>query len=531
MRLCQETRKLPLLILIAAVLFLHGCAVKQASYHYVQKQIEHGDLNFHKRMRVHEYISAFPQDEIVVPEGEDIVLRVDPFSEIQPESENSSLIQIAVKTRMPTKAEMREPINLSFVLDVSGSMGNDNKMHDAKEALVNSIAEMQEGDQISIVTFNEYAHVLVPATRIDRESRKSIVDTVKQIEDGGATNVEDGLVKGYREMAAFRGPGHKRLLLLTDGQSNVETLTPDQIAKKAAVEYQEGARISIIGLGIDVDEPLLRKIAASGSGHYYFAENGRALTKILREELRTTIIPVVKDAVLEIAVSDGFRLLNVYGAEKKPAPGDNKLSLGLGELNVNDWRIIIAEIEGNASPDVHKPISAKLTYSAINGGKDDELRASATVYWHTPPPEGENDKPAIHANVARNSVLFGNAASLVKIGELSETGNYAAALDILDLQINNNKVLQQLDDTGSMDKEIASLNKVRGILIRRIEGVPEPPLVTRSPASNPVPQGVQPQEKASSPFKDLVVSGLSIASKVLPGIWGTVARLFVLAIK
>ena len=509
---------------LGTILLSVGCASTQtASYHYAQKQIEHGDLDFHKKIRVNEYINAFPQDEIVVAENQDLLLKVDSFSKYQPSDTSRALIQVALKTRQPNEKEKRNPIGLCFVLDVSGSMSEDHKLADAKSSLVSSIAELQDGDELALVVFNTIAKTVIPPTIINQQTRTDVIDKIASITAGGSTNLEAGLVSGYIELAKFRNSLQKRLLLLTDGRSNVGIITPQQIARKAEIEYIEGARISTIGLGIDVDENLLREISKNGSGHYYFAENGKALTTILREGLRTTVIPVAKNVFLNISVAKGFRLVNIYGGMSQIKTPGETVSFDMGELNANDWRIIIVEIEGNVPPGEYSPLSAMVSFASVNSMANQSSSVKAQINWH----KGEvTGTASVNINVARNSIVFGNATCLVKIGELSESGKYNEALSILDLQINNNKILAHLDNSASMAKELESLNKIRNILVQRIEESS-----SRSSELKQLPTRDYSKTPERSPLKTLVIEGLKIASASLPGIWGTAAKLFIVLIQ
>lgn len=74
-----------MLPLFVAVVFFSGCAsTSTASYHYSQKQLEHGAIDFHRTLRVDEYLNAFPQDDVAVPEGASVALLVTPFTRGQP---------------------------------------------------------------------------------------------------------------------------------------------------------------------------------------------------------------------------------------------------------------------------------------------------------------------------------------------------------------------------------------------------------------------------------------------------------------
>lgn len=503
-----------LLPLFVAVVFSSGCAsTSSASYHYSQKQLEHGAIDFHRTLRVDEYLNAFPQDDVVVPEAASIALRVTPFTRVQPMASDRSLIQIAVKTRKPTAQEQRQSISLCLVVDISGSMQADSKMKDTSAALANSITELRDGDELAIVVFNNVASVLFEPQPLNQNSRSRALDLVRQLAANGGTNIEDGLVVGYREMSRFTGQGARRLVLITDGRSNVGVRAPAELAKKAAVEYLENQRISTVGLGIDVDEVVLRDIAAEGRGHYYFAENGKALTTILRDELVSTVIPVVRDVRLMVAATPGFKLINVYGASKNARASDGSVTLEFGELNVDDWRIVLAELEGHVAPGSVVPLQAELRYTEI-GAEPRALAANAAVEWHT---AAKPSKADVNVLVARNSVLFGNAQALVELGELAERNEFGKALEIVDLQIINNRLLEA--QAPVLSKEIERLENIRRILVQRAEASAEKPAA--SIGSVPI---TKPQQHASTP-QQLIASALKLAATSLPGVWATLAGL------
>ena len=163
-----------------------------------------------------------------------------------------------------------------------------------------------------------------------------------------AANIEEGLIGGYAQMAKFPEGIFSRLVLLTDGKSNVGVTNPRELAKLAESEYREGARISTIGLGHDVDERVLRKIAEDGSGDFYFADKAETLAKFLREELRSMLIPVARGAKLRLSAVEGARIRRVYGYENAPRDESGAIVIDIGDLDVDNWRILMVEMEGVA---------------------------------------------------------------------------------------------------------------------------------------------------------------------------------------
>lgn len=497
--------KCSLMLLFSFV--LSSCASKTASYYYAQKQLQNNDVSFNRTLRVDEYLNAFPQDWLIVPNKSEIILRIDPLTQKIPATGENSIFQLAVKTRKLTQEEAREPMAISFVVDVSGSMAGE-KINDTKAALQNSIQELKEGDIVSFVTFNNESKVVASAVTITANSRQELLSHVKSINADGGTNIESGLVSGYREMAKFPEDISKRLLMLTDGQSTVDALTPDQIASKAAVQYIEGARISTIGLGYDVDESLLRKIAHEGQGNYYFADTSKTLTKILREDLQTTIVPIAKDVKLKVTLGDTYDLVNIHGVDFSNPPSSTEIDLNLGELNANDWRIVILEVKRVADNDT--VISATGSYYSLS--KQSQITLSQTT-------DSVSSEETLNKYVLRNSVLYANARSLIEASRLYEEKNSAAALHILDLQLNNNEVLASIDDSEMLQNERKTLQKTRDIIAASS-------LEARSAVGKN-----DHQDNQGGMTKNIVVAGLKLVADVLPGLWSTLANVLVLAVE
>ena len=108
---------------LAAILVFTDCTKRHSSsYYYAQKQIQHGEVDFHRTLRVDEYLNAFTQFGIEVDAGQSIKLQVDPFTSAQPDGVSGNFIQVGVRTRRATSDGKRAPISLCMVLDVSGSM-------------------------------------------------------------------------------------------------------------------------------------------------------------------------------------------------------------------------------------------------------------------------------------------------------------------------------------------------------------------------------------------------------------------------
>jgi Ca-activated chloride channel family protein len=342
---------------------------------------------------------------------------------------------------------------------------------------------------------------------------------------GGGTDIEAGLVEGYREMTAFANKGFRRLVLLTDGQSDVNRFSPDSIAAAAHVPFNSNIKISTIGLGIDVKQSVLRRIAEEGKGDFYFAENSSTLTEILREELRSMLVPVVENAVLRIDVAPGVTVTEWYGIpdslrERKSIP------VSLGTLNVNDWRIIIIGIMGDSAHWNSCPVQATLRYEKYGSSEAKELSARAELPMQT----AVTQAPSVNVYVARNSVLFANAQCLVKIGQLAEKSRFSEALDIIDVQIGNCNAVLGFGDRDEMEKELSSLQKVRQIVERRLQETGMQPRPVAGIQTTPVDTSSGKIPGKSDKLAHILKAGANLVIDALPGPWKTVAEIFMILI-
>ncbi len=507
---------LQMLLVGLALFFVFGCSSqKTGSFHYTQKQIEKGDLDFDTRLRVDEYVNAFPQDDLAKPSpGEDVSVRIDWLSNVALKGSATTLAQVAVRSREANATEKSKRFGISMVLDISGSMASEEKFTHAIEGLLAMVAELSEGTEFSLVTFSTEARVDIPTTVIDRKTREVVRQRIREISIEGGTNIEAGLTLGYKTMAQFSRGTVSRLLLVTDGQSNVGITDPKEIAKKAGVQYLEGARISTIGLGHDVDENLLRKIAEKGQGAYYFAESGTALKNLFRKDVQSLVIPIAKSVKIKIVVGPEAILKKVYGYNQPIE--NNTMTIEAGELNSDDWRIFMVEIEGKDKPIV---LEANASFVHMNGKTPVNRKDTKTLAIDP------KQKPKLNKVVARNAIIFANALALIEVSKLAKEKKYTEAEDVLSVQLVSLEFGRSIDSSPELTTEFENLRKV-GQLLRDRKNPNDSPSPTTSVRAVPA---MGPTE--SKIAKAALKGSLVLAQKAVPGPWGVVLMLIGLAIE
>jgi Ca-activated chloride channel family protein len=206
----------------------------------------------------------------------------------------------------------RLPMNISIVLDRSGSMSGD-KIRNARQAAKYIIDQLGPDDYVSVVSYDQIVDVVYPAGRV--ENKMNIKSKIDRITDRGSTNLMGGAMKGFDEVKKNYRSGYiNRVLLLSDGLANEGITNPTQIERIIRQKNtQDGISISTFGVGNDYNEDLMTAMAESGTGNYYFISQAGDIAGIFEKELNGLKNVVVQNAVLEIRLPEYVNVEKVYG--------------------------------------------------------------------------------------------------------------------------------------------------------------------------------------------------------------------------
>lgn len=229
------------------------------------------------------------------------------------------------------RASTREPVNVSFVIDRSGSMGG-SKIRLAREAVVQALRMLKSTDRFSVVCYDHEVDVVVPSTPASSEAVRNAVSQVEALQARGNTDLGAGWLKGCEEIAQhLQGGGVARCLLVSDGLANHGITDRAALARHAEQLRARGITTSTIGLGADFDEEMLEGMARAGAGHFYYVETPVQIGDCLTGELGEALEIVARDVAVSVSAGDAIAVttLNRFPIRQE---ADGRTALRLGDL-------------------------------------------------------------------------------------------------------------------------------------------------------------------------------------------------------
>ena len=315
----------------------------------------------------------------------------------------------------------RTPLNVSLVLDRSGSMRGD-KIRYAREAAKFLVNQLNSEDYLSIVNYDNDVEVTSPSQLI--KNKEYLRKSIDKIMDRGSTNLSGGMLEGYSQVKSTKKEGYvNRVLLLTDGLANTGVTAPEDLRKIAEKKYSdEGIALSTFGLGADYNEDLLTMLAETGRANYYFIDSPDKIPALFASELKGLLSVVAQNALVQIDLPAGVKCEKVYGYPYEIK--DGKVQVRFNDIYAKDEKAILIKL--TASPAINElmAFNCRLKYTDAETVKEVNLEkgilvkptGSAAIYK-----EGEDKL------VQEMLALFESAEEFDKLMADVDGGNYERA--------------------------------------------------------------------------------------------------------
>ncbi|MFT6501073.1 MAG: hypothetical protein ACJASQ_001183 [Crocinitomicaceae bacterium] len=345
----------------------------------------------------------------------------------------SAILQIGIATSEFHKGSLADapPVNVSLVIDKSGSMSSDNRLVNAKEAAYEFVKRLRPTDHISILAFDSNVEIVLASSEVG--DKKAVLAAIDKIQLGGSTDLNAGLIAGYGQVAQAYVPGQSnKVIMLTDALTNSGVVDPLQIMRTSKIFNEEyNINVSMVGVGVDFNTDLSRKITDNAKSSIYFINDSEDIKKVFIDEVESLLCPVTRDAKLILEFDKGIALEKFFGYS--PTVGKNRLELDLNNMNKGLTQIFLARFNIKDTDGKIPPVVARIEYFDI--GKNERSSVQGTAKLNNDSSENENN-PLVNEEVKKNYAIASMAQGLHDMADHAQKGQKEAAVKTVDKTIN-----------------------------------------------------------------------------------------------
>jgi len=404
--------------------------VDAASYSNVRRFINNGQRPPKDAVRIEEMVNYFDYT-YQQPKGDD------PFSVITeiataPWNPNHRLVHIGLQGKK-ISTEKLPPSNLVFLIDVSGSMNEPNKLPLLKTSFKMLVEQLRPQDHVAIVVYAGAAGLVLEPTSGDEKKR--IFEALDRLEAGGSTAGGAGINLAYAVAKRhFKANGNNRIILATDGDFNVGESSNASMERLIEQKRNDGIFLTVLGFGMgNYKDSKMEILADKGNGNYAYIDNISESRKVLVNEFGGTLFTIAKDVKLQIefnpAKVKAYRLIGYENRMLKSEDFNNDKKdageLGSGHTVTALYEVIPVGVESEFFKiDDLKYQKSKIERSAENS------KELMTIKLRYKKPDEDISKLIVHPLVDTNTTLantsenFRWSASVAAFGMLLRESEY-----------------------------------------------------------------------------------------------------------
>lgn len=421
--------------------------VDTASYSNIRRFLNQGQLPPADAVRIEELVNYFsydyPEPKGRHPFGAAIEIASCPW---EPQHR---LARIGIRAAS-LDAEERPPMNLVFLIDVSGSMRPDNKLPLLKRSMQTLVKNLNEEDRVAIVTYAGHSGLVLDST--PASDRQTILAALENLRSGGSTAGASGIALAYQVAREHLDKNAmNRVILCTDGDFNVGTTNNEELVSLIRARRNDGIFLNIYGFGMgNIKDDRLEKLSNEGNGTYGYIDSYQEAQKVFGEQLEGTLATVAKDVKFQLEFNPrlvaAYRLIGYENRmlAREDFNDDTKDAgeVGAGHTVTALYEIVPVGVEGTvADVDPHRYIEeARETTEAkktsllkrLVGGRDEELFYLKIRYKQ--PNQNTSELMTLpvkddRQNFSQASDDFRFAAAVAGFGQLLRGSSYAGELE------------------------------------------------------------------------------------------------------
>lgn len=340
-------------------------------------------------------------------------------------------VQMGLSSGINQDSFVRQPLDLAVVVDRSGSMMGE-KIRAVRTAMGKLIDQLNEGDRLSIVLFDDRVSILVPSTAVtDKVALKA---KVAEIVERGATNMEAGLAAGYEQLSERAGtPGvSSRVMLFTDAQTNTGEVKASTFVSLTNQNAAKGIGLTVFGVGTDLNQDLVLSITQLKGGNYFFLADTNRVATVFDKDFDYLVTPLAYDLRFHLEPSAGFRVAQVYGYSSwKTGLTSVDIEAASVFLSRNHGAMVVRLEPTTAWPSGKPPVAElSLSYSLVS--ENEKVTSSWSAAYEEDRPLAEDTVYYSQRAVRKTVALVNSALAMRRASDLYYSNQGSAAIALLD---------------------------------------------------------------------------------------------------
>ena len=274
-----------------------------------------------------------------------------------PWNEEHLLLQLGLQTEEVDFSEAGDS-NIVFLIDISGSMAEENKLPLLKQSFGLLVDELGQKDRVSIVTYAGGTATILDG--VSGDDKEKILDALDNLQAGGSTNGSSAIEMAYQAAEKnFIVNGNNRVILASDGDWNVGITSESALSELIQEKKESGIYLSVLGFGMgNYSDARMETLADDGNGNYAYIDSLQEAKKVLVEELGANMVTVADDVKLQMEFNP------VYVSEYRLIGYDNR------RLNTEDF-----EDDTKDAGEVGAGHSVTVLYELVPAGEEDDADA------------------------------------------------------------------------------------------------------------------------------------------------------------
>ncbi|MFT3772755.1 MAG: VWA domain-containing protein [Minicystis sp.] len=330
-----------------------------------------------------------------------------------------TFVMLEVRGADAASARGSAPVNLALVIDRSGSMKG-TRIRNAISAATSAVDRLNDGDVVSVVTFDTQTQVVAPPTVIGPGARERVNAAIRGITLGGDTCISCGIDEALSQLSQTSGKV-SRMLLLSDGDANHGVRDVPGFRNMAQRAQARGVSVTTIGVDVDYNEKIMAAIAQDSNGRHYFVENDAALPRIFEQEAESLTRTVASNVEAVVDLGPEVELVRVFDRSFRRA--GRQVIVPLGSFSGSEVKTVLMKVRAPSAREGVAPVAdVELSYRDLVAGSDGRCGGKLAVEVVPDAAQASELDALVLGRVQRSetAAVLKDASTLFEQGKLAE---------------------------------------------------------------------------------------------------------------